>query len=91
MVMAVFSSPRSPVQYHARRNPQPQFVLPENLRPATKAPHAVTGARVLEDRMPVPNAQPATLDLTIGANGELRYVDNAKVDDPGYVAMWISV
>lgn len=60
-------------------------MLPENLRPATKATHAVTGARVLEDRMPVPNAQSATFDLMIDTNGEVRYVDNAKVDDPGYV------
>ena len=26
-----------------------------------------------------------TFDLTIGTNGEMRYVDNAKVDDLGYV------
>ena len=32
-VTARFSSPRSPVQYYARQNPQPQFVLPVGFRP----------------------------------------------------------
>lgn len=84
-VTAIFNSPRSPVQYYARQNPQPQFVLPADLRPASQVPHTVTGTRVQKDRTPVPNAQPAIFDMTIGTNGEVRYVDNAKVDDLGYV------
>ena len=80
-----FSSPRAPVQYHARQDPQPQFVLPEGFRPATRVTHTVTGTPVHADGTPVPNAPPATFDLTIDPNGEVRYLDNAKVDELGYV------
>ena len=88
-VTAAFSSQRSPVQYYARQNPQPQFVLPTDSRPARQVTHTVTGTRVQEDRTPVSNAQPAIFDLTIGTNGEVRYVDNAKVDDLGYVSYYV--
>ena len=84
-VTATFSSPRAPVQYYARQNPQPQFVLPTGFRPTALVTHTETGRRVHADRTPVPNAQLATFDLTIGPNGEMRYVDNPKVDDLGYV------
>ena len=80
-----FSSPRAPVQYHARQDPQPQFVLPEGFRPATRVTHTVTGTPVHADGTPVPNAPPTTFDLTIDPNGEVRYVDNAKVNELGYV------
>ncbi len=86
-VTANFSSPRSPVQYHARQNPQPQFVLPAGFRPAAPVTRTVTdGTRVNEDRTPVPNAPAASFDLTIGTNGEMRYVNNSKVDHLGYVS-----
>ena len=85
-VTANFSSPRSPVQYHARQNPQPQFVLPAGFRPTAAVTRTVTGTRVNEDRTPVPNAPPAPFDLTIGTNGEMRYVNNSKVDHLGYVS-----
>ena len=80
-----FGSPRAPVQYHARQDPQPQFVLPEGFRPATRVTHTVTGTQVHADGTPVPHAPPATFDLTIDPNGEVRYVDNPKVDGLGYV------
>ena len=80
-----FSSPRASVQSHARQDPQPQFVLPEGFRPTTRVTRTVTGQRVDEDRVPVPNAPPATFDLTIGPAGEVRYVDNTKLDGLGYV------
>ncbi len=80
-----FSSPRAPVQYHARQDPEPQFVLPEGFRPATRLTHTVTGTPVYEDGTPVPNASPVTFDLTIDPNGEVRYLDNAKVDGLGHV------
>jgi WD40 repeat protein len=80
-----FSSPRAPVQYHARQDPQPQFVLPEGFRPATRVTHTVTGTPVHADGTPVPDSQPVTFDLTIDPNGEVRYLDNAKVDELGYV------
>ena len=86
-VTANFSSPRSPVQYYARQNPQPQFVLPAGFRPTATVTRTVTGGtRVNEDRTPVPNAPAASFDLTIGTNGEMRYVNNSKVDHLGYVS-----
>ncbi len=84
-VTANFSSPRSPVQYHARQNPQPQFVLPEGFRPTATVTHTVTGSQVDENRKPVPHAPAVAFDLTIGTNGEMRYVNNSKVDHLGYV------
>ena len=83
--MANFSSPRAPVQYYARQDPQPQFVLPEDWRPLGRVTHTATGARVTADRTPSWNEQPPLFDLTIGPNGEMRYVDNPKVDGLGYV------
>ena len=80
-----FSSPRVPVQYDARRNLQPQFVLPEGFRPAKHVTYTVTGTQVHADGTPMPNSQPATSNLTIAPNGEMRYVDNPKVDGLGYV------
>ena len=85
-VTANFSSPRSPVQYYARQNPQPQFVLPAGFRPTATVPRMVTGSQVNEDRTPVPNAPAAPFDLTIGTNGEMRYVNNSKVDHLGFVS-----
>ncbi len=85
-VTANFSSPRSPVQYYARENRQPQFVLPVGFRPTATVTHTVTGTRVNENRTPVANAQPATFDLTIGTNGEMRYANNAKVNGLGFVS-----
>ena len=85
-VTANFSSPRSPVQYHARQNPQPQFVLPEGFRPTATVTHTVTGSQVDENRKPVPHAPAVDFDLTIGTNGEMRYVNNSKVDHLGYVS-----
>ena len=85
-VTANFGCPRSPVQYHARQDPQPQFVLPAGFRPTATATRTVSGAQVNEDRTPVPNAPKVSFDLTIGTNGEMRYVDNRKVDHLGYVS-----
>ena len=48
-VQATFSSSRSPIQYYARENPQPQFVVPEGFRPTLTVPHAATGVHVHED------------------------------------------
>ena len=80
-----FSSRRAPVQYHARQEPQPLFVLPEGFRPAQQITHTVVGRQVDQDGAPVQNAEPVTFDLTIDSNGEVRYVDNAKVDELGFV------
>ena len=74
------------MQYHARQDPQPQFVLSAVFRPATRVTHTMTGTRVDANGMPVPDAQPAIFDLTIDTNGEMRYVDNLKVDGLGYVS-----
>ena len=84
-VTANFGCPRSPVQYHARQDPQPQFVLPAGFRPTATATRTVTGSQVNEDRTPVPNAPRVSFDLTVGTNGEMRYVNNSKVDHLGYV------
>ena len=85
-VTANFSSPRSPVQYYARENRQPQFVVPVGFRPTVTQAHRVTGTRVNADRTPVAGAAPATFDLRMETDGELRYVDNSRVNDLGYVS-----
>ena len=84
-VTAHFSSPRSPVQYYARQNPQPQFVLPVGFRPTVAKAHEATGTHVHEDRTEYDGSPRAKFDLTIGTNGELRYVNNSKVDHVGYL------
>ena len=84
-VTANFSSPRSPVQYYARQDPQPQFVVPEGFRPTRRVTQTVSGTQVTRDRRPVAGAPAATFDLAFGTDGEMRYVDNAKVDHLGYV------
>lgn len=56
-----------------------------SLPAATRVTHTVTGMRVDADGKPVSDAQPAIFDLTIDTNGEMRYVDNPKMDGLGYV------
>ena len=85
-VTANFSSPRSPVQYYARENLQPQFVLPVGFRPTATVTHTVTGTRVNADRTAVAGAPPESFDLRLETDGEMRYVDNAKVEHLGYVS-----
>lgn len=87
---ARFSNPRAPVLYEARQNPQSQVVLSVEFRPVTQVMHTVTGTRVHADGTPISNAQPAIFDLTIGPNGEVRYVDNAKVGDLDHVAYGVT-
>ena len=84
-VTANFASPRSPVQYYARQNPQPQFVLPVGFRPTALVPHEATGTHVYENGSEYPGSPVAKFDLTVGTNGELRYVNNSKVDHVGYL------
>ena len=85
-VTANFSSPRSPVQYYARENRQPQFVVPVGFRPTRTVTHQVTGTRVNADRTAVAGAPPESFDLRFETDGEMRYVDNAKVEHLGYVS-----
>ena len=85
-VTANFSSPRSPVQYYARENRQPQFVVPVGFRPTSTVTHTVTGTRVNADRTAVVGAPPESFDLRFETDGEMRYVDNAKVEHLGYVS-----
>ncbi len=85
-VTANFSSPRSPVQYYARQNPQPQFVVPAGFRPTRTVTQRVTGTQVNEDRTPVIGAPAASFDLVFETDGEMRYVDNSRVDHLGYVS-----
>ncbi len=84
-VTARFSSTRSPVQYHARQNPQPLFVLPVGFRPTALVPHEAAGTHVYENGSEYPGSPVAKFDLTVGTNGELRYVNNGKVDHVGYL------
>ena len=85
-VTACFSSPRAGCTMHARtrsrRSGRPRT---SDLRPAQHVTYTVTGPQVHADGTPVPNPQPATFDLIIGPNGEMRYVGNPKVDSLGYV------
>ena len=73
------------MQYYARQNPQPQFVLPEGFRPTRQVTRSARGTRVHADRTPDSDRGQVTFDLTIDPNGEVRYVDNAQVDDLGDV------
>ena len=84
-VTANFSSPRSPVQYYARQNPEPLFVLPVGFRPTVVVPHEASGTHVHEDRTEYEGSPVAKFDLTVGTNGELRYVNNSKVDHVGFL------
>ncbi len=85
IVTVDFSSPRAPVQYYARQQPQSQFILPVGFRPMRQVIHRVKGTRVHANREKVKDAPQADFDLTIDTNGEVRYVDNAQVNDLGYV------
>ncbi len=80
-----FDCPRSPVQYYARQNPQPQFVLPEAFRPTRTVTRTVTGTEVDEHRKDLPNAPSVTFTVRVETDGEVRYVDNSQVDHVGYV------
>ena len=85
-VTANFSSPRSPVQYYARENRQPQFVVPVGFRPTSTVTHRVTGTRVNADRTAVAGAPAESFDLRFETDGEMRYVNNSQVDHLGYVS-----
>ena len=85
-VTANFSSPRSPVQYYARENRQPQFVVPVGFRPTSTVTHTVTGTRVNADRTAVAGAPAETFTLRFETDGEMRYVNNSQVDHLGYVS-----
>ena len=80
-----FDCPRSPVQYYARQNPQPQFVLPAAFRPTRTVTRTVTGTEVDEHRVDLPDAPPVTFTVRVEPDGEVRYVDNSQVDHVGYV------
>ncbi len=85
-VTANFSSPRSPVQYYARENLQPQFVVPVGFRPTRTVTHQVTGTRVNADRTAVAGAPPESFTLRFETDGEMRYVNNSQVEHLGYVS-----
>ncbi len=84
-VTARFASTRSPVQWYARQHPQPQFVLPVGFRPTATVTHTTTGTHVHEDGRPYTGSPTARFDLTISTHGEMRYVNNRKVDHIGYL------
>ncbi len=80
-----FGGPRSPVQYYARQNPQPQFVLPEAFRPTATVERTVTGTEVDEHRRDLPGSPSVTFTVRVEPDGEVRYVDNSQVDHVGFV------
>ena len=80
-----FDCPRSPVQYYARQNPQPQFVLPAAFRPTSTVTQTVTGTEVDAHRVDLAGAPAVTFTVRIETDGEVRYVDNSQVDHVGFV------
>ena len=80
-----FDCPRSPVQYYARQNPQPQFVLPAAFRPTSTVTQTVTGTEVDVNRLDLAGSPSVTFTVRIETDGEVRYVDNSQVDHVGYV------
>ena len=84
-VTARFSSSRSPVQWYARQNPDKLFVLPEGFRPTSTVRHTATGTHVHEDGTFYAGSPRASFGLTIGTNGEMRYVDDSRVDHVGFL------
>ena len=80
-----FDCPRSPVQYYARQNPQPQFVLPAAFRPTSTVTQTVTGTEVDAHRVDLAGSPAVTFTVRIETDGEVRYVNNSQVDHVGYV------
>ena len=80
-----FDCPRSPVQYYARQNPQPQFVLPAAFRPTSTVTQTVTGTEVDANRVDLAGSPSVTFTVRIETDGEVRYVNNSQVDHVGYV------
>ena len=80
-----FDCPRSPVQYYARQNPQPQFVLPAAFRPTRTVTQTVTGTEVDANRLDLPGSPSVTFTVRIETDGEVRYVNNSQVDHVGFV------
>ena len=86
-VTLVLASQRSPVQHFARQQPQALFTVPKAFRPAQIVTWEVAGAQSVDAQgQTVAYAAQPRFDLQVMPDGAVRYVDNDKVDDVGYLA-----
>ncbi len=86
-VTATFATIRSPVQHWARQDPQPLFFVPFGYRPPVPVLRDVEGQPVQADGSPDP-AHPnlRLFRLRVDPDGAVRYMDDAGVDEVGYLA-----
>ena len=84
-VTASLSTARSPVQYFARQEPSILFTVPEEFRPAVKVTREVTGWPVQSDATAIEAALPREFRIEFTPAGEVRYVDDAVLDDVGFL------
>lgn len=92
-ITGVLSTSRSPVQYFARQAPAILFSVPSGYRPSEPviievkdAQHVDWSGQVLDDQ---PESQ--TFRLQVDPDGAVRYVDDAGVDEVGYLAYAVAV
>ncbi len=92
-VTGVLSTSRSPVQHFARQAPAILFSVPPGYRPrepviieVKDAQHVDWSGQVLDDQ---PESQ--TFRLQVDPDGAVRYVDDAGVDEVGYLAYAVAV
>ena len=92
-VTGILSTARSPVQHYARQAPSVLFVVPPGYRPSEpvvievqEAQHVDAGGHVLDDS---PERQ--TFRLRVEPDGTVRYVDDAGVDEVGYLSYAVAV
>ncbi len=87
MVIATFSTSRSPVQYFARHEPLILFTIPEGYRPGSTVTWEVEGWPVQQDgSADSQNSEPRRFRLQVDPNGSVNYVDDSGVDGVGYLA-----
>ena len=87
-VTAQLRTTRSPVQHFARQAPEVLFTVPAGYRPAHEVQVEVTALQPVDEAGTFRAELPATRSfrLKVAPNGEVRYVDDAGVDEVGYLA-----
>ncbi|MCY3658821.1 MAG: hypothetical protein OXG36_07350 [Caldilineaceae bacterium] len=93
LVAAHLRTTRSPVQHYARQAPEVLFTLPAGYRPSQEVQLEVNGLRSVNEagafQAELPEAR--SFRVQVAPNGEVRYVDDAGVDEIGYLAYEMEV
>ncbi len=84
-VTATFGSIRSPVQYHARQQPEDLLVLPAGFQPVTRQDIRVTGTHVHAHGTAFASEATARFTLQVFPSGTVRYQDDVELDHVGYL------